>query len=139
MSVDTSKFGDLSGYNVMMVDDVPINLVLVEKMLKVFNFEIRKASNGAIALEMIQNRKPDLLLLDLMMPVMDGFELLYRIRSDESLSDIKVIVLSALNSNDDIVKAFQLGANDFITKPILMEKLVNAVATQFEIIHFSRR
>ena len=125
---------DLSGYNVLAVDDVPINLLLVEKMLSKFNFKIRRAANGQIAMDEISREKPDLILLDLMMPIMDGFELLRRVRSNPDTADIRVVILSALNSNDDIVRGYQLGANDFITKPIVMEKLINCVATQFALI-----
>lgn len=124
---------DLSSYNVLAVDDVPINLVLVEKMLGKFNFRLRKAANGALAMEEIEKEKPDLVLLDLMMPVMDGFEVLSRIRNNPETADIRVVILSALNSNDDIVRGYQLGANDFITKPIVLEKLVSCVATQLKL------
>ncbi len=124
---------DLSSYNVLAVDDVPINLVLVEKMLGKFNFRLRKAANGALAMEEIEKEKPDLVLLDLMMPVMDGFEVLNRIRNNPETADIRVVILSALNSNDDIVRGYQLGANDFITKPIVLEKLVSCVATQLKL------
>ena len=125
---------DLSTYNVLVVDDVPINLLLVQKMLKMFNFRLRTAAGGAQALEAIAEEKPHLVLLALMMPQVDGFEVLRRIRENPETADIRVVILSALNSNEDIVRGFQYGANDFISKPILMERLVNSVATQFEII-----
>ena len=73
-------------------------------------------------------QKPDLLLLDILMPVMDGFEVLQAVRENPAWADVKIIVLSALNTNEDIVKAFNLGADDFITKPIVMDKLLNSVA-----------
>ncbi len=125
---------DFSKYNVLMVDDVPLNLLLVEKMLNRFKFRIRKAANGTEALMAVEEEEPDLILLDIMMPVMDGFEVLRRIRCNPKTSHIKVIILSALNSNKDVVHGFELGANDFITKPIVMEKLINCVATQLQLI-----
>ena len=125
---------DFSKYNVLMVDDVPLNLLLVEKMLNRFKFRIRKATNGTEALMAVEEEEPDLILLDIMMPVMDGFEVLRRIRCNPKTSHIKVIILSALNSNKDVVHGFELGANDFITKPIVMEKLINCVATQLQLI-----
>ena len=125
---------DFSRYNVLAVDDVPLNLMLVEKMLSRFKFRIRKASNGLEALREIKEEKPDLILLDLLMPEMDGFQLLEYLRGKEETADIRIVILSALNSNDDIVRGYQLGANDFITKPIIMEKLVNCVATQLQLL-----
>ena len=125
---------DFSKYNVLAVDDVPLNLLLVEKMLSKFKFRIRKAANGRIALEEIAKERPDLILLDLMMPEVDGFEVLRQVRENPETAGIRIVILSALNSTEDIVKGYQLGANDFITKPIIMEKLVNCVATQLQLL-----
>lgn len=125
---------DFTKYNVLAVDDVPLNLLLVEKMLAKFKFRIRKASGGRQAMEEISLEKPDLILLDLMMPEIDGFEVLRRVRENPETSGIRVVILSALNSTEDIVRGYQMGANDFITKPIIMEKLVNCVATQLQLL-----
>lgn len=125
---------DFTKYNVLAVDDVPLNLLLVEKMLAKFKFRIRKASGGRQALEEISLEKPDLILLDLMMPEIDGFEVLRRVRENPETSGIRVVILSALNSTEDIIRGYQMGANDFITKPIIMEKLVNCVATQLQLL-----
>lgn len=124
---------DLSQYSVLIVDDVPLNVMLVEKMLSRFHFRIRKAENGLEAMREIIAEKPDLMFLDILMPIMGGFEVLEQLRQNPDYSSIKVVVLSALNSNEDIVKAYNLGANDFITKPILLEKLMNSVAKQLNI------
>lgn len=124
---------DLSQYSVLIVDDVPLNTTLVEKMLARFHFRIRKAENGLEAMREIIAEKPDLIFLDIMMPIMDGFQVLEQIRKNPDYASIKVVVLSALNSNEDIVKAYNLGANDFITKPIMLEKLLNSVAKQLNI------
>jgi len=125
---------DYSRYNILAVDDIPLNLVLVQKMLSRFKFEIRTAENGQQALDAVSNRKPDLILLDLMMPGIDGFEVIKRLREDPATSDIRIVILSALNSNEDVVKGFDLGANDFIMKPIIMEKLLNSVFTQLKFV-----
>lgn len=129
---------DFSKYNVLVVDDVPLNLLLVEKMLSKFNFRIRKAANGRIALEEIAKEKPDLILLDLMMPGIDGFEVIRRIRENPATEDIQIVILSALNSNEDVVKGFNAGANDFIMKPIIMEKLLSCVVNQLKIVEAKR-
>lgn len=125
---------DYSNYNILAVDDIPLNLLLVQKMLSRFNFEIRTAANGQQALDAVASRKPDLILLDLMMPGIDGFEVIKRLRADSATADIRIVILSALNSNEDVVKGFDLGANDFIMKPIIMEKLLNSVFTQLEFV-----
>lgn len=123
----------LSNYSILIVDDVPLNQLLVKKMLGDFDFGVRTAENGLEAIREIMAEKPSLVLLDILMPVMDGFEVLQKLKEKQEWNDIKVIVLSALNSNEDIVRAFNLGADDFITKPILMDKLCNSVAKVLEI------
>ena len=125
---------DYSNYNILAVDDIPLNLLLVQKMLSRFKFEIRTAANGQQALDAVSQRKPDLILLDLMMPGIDGFEVIKRLREDPATSDIRIVILSALNSNEDVVRGFDLGANDFIMKPIIMEKLLNSVFTQLQFV-----
>ncbi len=129
---------DFSQYNVLVVDDVPLNLTLVTKMLSRFDFKMRTAANGLQALEAVREQRPDLILLDVLMPLMNGFETLEILRANPATADIPVIILSALNSNEDVVKGYNLGANDFITKPIIMEKLVHSVDTQLKLAE-SRR
>ena len=125
---------DYSKYTVLAVDDIPLNLLLVQKMLARFNFKIKTAANGQQALESIAAEKPDLILLDLMMPIMDGFEVIRRLRADPATSDIQIVILSALNSNEDVIKGFNVGANDFIMKPIIMEKLLSCVVTHMQLV-----
>lgn len=130
---------DYSQYNVLAVDDIPLNLLLVQKMLSRFNFQMRTAANGQQALDAVAAKKPDLILLDLMMPGIDGFEVIRRLRADSATADIQIVILSALNSNEDIVKGFNVGANDFIMKPIIMEKLLSCVVTQMQIVQSKAR
>ena len=119
---------DFSKFNVLVVDDVPLNVMLVQKMLSRFNFQLRTAANGQQAIDAVAELKPDL-----MMPVMDGFEVIRRLRANPETSLIQIVILSALNSNEDVVKGFDVGANDFIMKPIIMEKLLSCVITQLQI------
>ena len=125
---------DYSSFNVLAVDDIPLNLVLVQKMLMRFNFNIRTASGGQAALDAVAAQKPDLILLDLMMPGIDGFEVIRRLKENPETADIRIVILSALNSNEDVVRGFSLGADDFIMKPIIMEKLLTSVITQIQIV-----
>jgi len=124
---------NLSQYHVLVVDDVPLNRLLVTKMLSRFNFNVSEAENGLEAIREFFRQKPDLVFLDILMPLMDGFEVLKEVRKTEAWKDVKIVILSALNTNEDIVKAYNMGANDFITKPIMMEKLLNCVAEQLHI------
>lgn len=130
---------DYSAYNVLAVDDIPLNLLLVQKMLARFNFSLRTAANGQQALDAVAAQKPDLILLDLMMPGIDGFEVIRRLREDPETADIQIVILSALNSNEDVVKGFNAGANDFIMKPIIMEKLLSCVVTQMQIVEAKKK
>ena len=125
---------DYSKYNVLAVDDIPLNLLLVQKMLSRFNFKLRTAANGQQALDAVAEQKPHLIRLDLMMPGIDGFEVIRRLRENPETDDIQIVILSALNSQEDVVKGFNVGANDFIMKPIIMEKLLSCVITQMQII-----
>ena len=124
---------DYSKIKILIADDVMLNIVLVKKVLSSRPYQIRTASNGQQTLQAIVEEQPDLLLLDLMMPGIDGFEVIKRLRADEATKDLPIIILSALNSEQDISKGFQLGANDFINKPIIMEKLLSSVTTQINL------
>ncbi len=124
---------DFSKFSVLAVDDIPLNLLLVEKMLSRFNFKFRKATNGQLALDAVAQEKPDLILLDLMMPGIDGFEVIRCLRANPETADIQIVILSALTSNEDIIKGFDVGANDFIMKPIIMEKLLTCVVTHLQL------
>lgn len=124
---------DYSMYTILVVDDVPLNLVLVEKMLSRYNFTIKKAGGGQQALDMIAENPPSVVLLDLMMPNIDGYEVLRRLRGNAETKHIPVIILSALNSDADIIKGFKAGANDFITKPIIMNRLVGSILKQLQV------
>ena len=124
---------NVESLSVLVVDDVPLNILLIKKMRSQYTFEIRTANGGQAALDAIAQKKPNLVLLDLMMPGIDGFEVIRRLRADEATKDLPIIILSALNSEQDISKGFQLGANDFINKPIIMEKLLSSVTTQINL------
>ncbi len=128
--VKLNNNADSSEMKVLIVDDIPLNVLLIDKMLTPFKFKIFKANSGEKALSIIDNDKPDIILLDLMMPGMSGYEVIENVREKKDKETLPIIILSALNNNEDIVKGFRCGANDFITKPIIMERLHNSVVTQ---------
>jgi CheY-like chemotaxis protein len=115
---------------ILVVDDIPLNVLLVKKMLQPLGFETSEAEDGVVAMEKIAAQKPDLILLDLMMPRMDGFEVLKRLRAKDDTKSIPVIILSALNSNDYVARGIAMGAEDYITKPIIMDRLQSSVVKQ---------
>lgn len=127
---------DYSKYTVLVVDDIPLNVILVTRMLSTkFNFNIRVAYGGFETLASIEEKKPDIILLDLQMPEpATGYYVLEKVRSNKEYADIKVIILSAYNSADDIAKGYRLGTDDYITKPIIMEQLLSSVEKQIAAI-----
>lgn len=108
---------------VLVVDDIATNITLIKALLKGKNYEVLVAQSGTQALEIAQQKHPDLILLDIMMPVMDGYEVLARLRSDEKTKDIKIVILSALANERDIKNAMDLGADAYLTKPVIAQKL----------------
>src|SRR5580658_8955202 len=107
----------------MIVDDNPANLKLLEDMLLRQGHEVRSFPLGRLALAAATKNPPDLILLDINMPEMNGYEVCERLRRSEELSDIPVIFLSALNETQDKVKAFQSGGADYISKPFQFEEV----------------
>ena len=103
---------------VLIVDDEPFNVDYLEQELEDSNYQFITASNGQEALEKIQSQLPDLILLDLRMPVLDGFAVLTKLKADPDLRDIPVIIISAANDSRSIVKGIKQGAEDYLTKPI---------------------
>ncbi len=112
---------------IVIVDDIPENLRLLVNMLTEEGYRMWPAPNGARALATIEKNRPDLILLDILMPEMDGYEVCRRLKADERTRDIPVIFLSALNEVGNQVKGFELGAIDYITKPFQAEEVLDIV------------
>ncbi|MDM8529705.1 diguanylate cyclase [Anaerolineales bacterium HSG25] len=110
--------------NILIVDDTPANLRLLIGMLRNAGYKVRPANNGERAFLAIKEYLPDLILLDIMMPGMDGYEVCKRLKADEQTRDIPVIFISALNETVDKVKGFSIGGVDFITKPFQVEEVL---------------
>jgi two-component system, sensor histidine kinase and response regulator len=123
--------------NILIVDDHPENLKVLGSLLNGEGFNIFIAQSGQQALTEIEKIKPDLILLDVMMPVLDGFETCTQIKSKPSLKDIPVIFLTAKTEIDEVVKGFNVGAVDYITKPFNSRDLIVRVRNHLE-LKFSR-
>ena len=119
--------------NILIVDDVPANLNVLAVILEEEGYKVRPVLSGVMALQVAEKEKPDLILLDIMMPDMDGFEVCRRLRESQILNDVPIIFISALNDSNDIVKALTSGGADYITKPFRAEEVKARVATHLKI------
>jgi CheY-like chemotaxis protein len=117
----------MSQATILIVDDEPFNVDVLQQELEELNYKLISAANGQEALNKIKSHQPDLVLLDLMMPVLDGFAVLAEIKGDNSLRNIPVIIVSAADDSKIIVKGIKQGADDYITKPIDADHLKKKV------------
>ncbi len=115
--------------NILIVDDLPANLKVLGAILETEGYNVRPVPNGRLALQVADREKPDLILLDVMMPGMDGFEVCRQLKENIKLSDIPVIFISALNETNDVVQALSSGGVDYITKPFQSEEVLARVKT----------
>ncbi len=118
---------------ILVVDDISRNLQVVGTMLRDAGYHVMPATSGAQALERLKAQPPDLILLDLMMPEMDGLEVCRRLKSDPASRPIPVIFLTASNEMEHLVKGFELGAVDYVTKPFNPPELLARVHTHLEL------
>src|SRR3984885_12270426 len=119
--------------DILVVDDQPANLKLMEDMLRQEGYAVRSFPRGRLALAAAAQQPPDLILLDINMPEMDGFEVCKRLKADKQLAAIPVIFLSALNETEDKLRGFRAGSVDFITKPFQFEEVQVRIATQLSL------
>jgi len=124
---------DLSTATILLVDDNVQNLELMQAFLEELPCQIKTASDGLEAIQIIDRSCPDLVILDVMMPRMSGFEVCQKIKSQPSTRDTVVIMVTALNEVSDYERAVECGTNDFITKPVNKLELVTRVKTLLEL------
>ena len=127
-----------SDYKILIVDDVISNVLLLKILLTNEKFQVCTANNGRACIEMTKKEHPDLILLDVMMPDINGFDTAVILKKDPETKDIPIIFLTALNSPQDLVHGFQVGANDFLTKPFNKEELVMRVTQQISLVAAKR-
>lgn len=127
-----------SDYKILIVDDVVSNVLLLKILLSNEKFQVCTANNGLQCIEMTKKEHPDLILLDVMMPDMNGFDTAVVLKKDETTKDIPIIFLTALNTPQDLVHGFQVGASDFLTKPFNKEELVMRVTQQISLVAAKR-
>ena len=119
--------------NILIVDDMPVNLLLLERMLAERGYKPRPVISGKLALEAARAEPPDLILLDINMPDMNGYELCKQLKADTALKDIPVIFISALGETIDKVRAFNVGGVDYVTKPFQCEEVYARIQTHLKL------
>lgn len=126
-------------FKILIVDDEPINRQVLNNQLRLQGYQLEEAASGAEALDMLNTRGPyDLILLDIMMPRMSGYEVCSTIRKKYTMHELPIIFLTAKNIISDLVDGFDVGANDFLTKPIAKGELLSRVKTHLQLLDTSR-
>ena len=127
-----------SDYRILVVDDVMSNVLLLKILLTNEKFQVLTANNGTSCLQVCREQHPDLVLLDVMMPDISGFDTAVELKKNPETADIPIIFLTALNSPSDLVHGFQVGANDFLSKPFNKEELIMRVMHQISLVAAKR-
>lgn len=135
MSVPATK----SLGNILIVDDMPANLRLLTRMLTEYGYDVRPVMDGEQALATAHAMPPDLILLDIRMPSMDGYEVCQHLKADERTRDIPVLFISALSETEDKISAFTAGGVDYITKPFQLEEVLARVRTHLTIRNLQKQ
>lgn len=128
-----AEFESSPPQNILIVDDTPQNLRILSDVLSRRGYEVRQSINGEMALMSVRTRRPDLILLDIMMPGIDGYEVCEQLKSDPQTRQIPIVFLSALNATEEKVKAFTMGAADYVTKPFHFEEIVVRIEHQLRL------
>ena len=130
MNTDTASksSNDFQG-TLLVIDDIPENLTVLRKCLTDHHYRVAVARNGKVALERVKRIRPDLILLDVLMPGMDGFEVCRQLKQDDMTRAIPVIFMTALDTSEDKVKGFEAGAEDYVTKPLNYQEVLARVHT----------
>ena len=123
---------DLTGCSILTVDDTPANLDVLVEMLEAAKFRVSVATTGEQALQVVSQMRPDLILLDVMMPGLDGFETCRRLRAQEESTDVPIIFLTARDDPQATKQGFEAGGDDYVTKPFNKEELLARVRTLLE-------
>lgn len=117
-------------YTILAIDDHDANLLLLKAILGSVGFSVITATSAAMAFEVLKQQKPDVIIMDIMMPLMDGYEATAIIKSNEEYKDIPIIFLTALVTSEDVVKCFKSGGSDYISKPFNRDELIARVSNQ---------
>ena len=120
--------------NILVVDDTPLNLLLLVDILSKGGYQVSPVNSGEQALAAVKNSLPDLILLDIMMPDMDGYEVCERLKEDELTQNIPIIFISALGGTSDKIRAFDVGGVDYIIKPLKPKEVLARVRNHLKML-----
>ncbi len=134
-----NPFPETQAYNILVVDDNPMNIRLLSTLLEEEHYKVRPAPNGIRALSVLEKHTIDLILLDIRMPEMDGYEVCQRIKSNSKTKDIPIIFVSALGETFDKLKAFSAGGVDYVTKPFEEKEVLARIRTQLDLMEQKKR
>lgn len=132
-SIEIEPISSDSQHTILVVDDEPVNIQVLKNQLGMKNFEVLEAESGMEALEILEGTKPDLMILDLMMPRMGGYEVAEKVRSSYNSSQLPIVMLTAKNQVSDLVEGFQKGINDYLTKPFHKDELYSRIRTHLNL------
>ncbi|NEQ40553.1 MAG: response regulator [Okeania sp. SIO3I5] len=133
--VSSPTVSDSLKANILVVDDQPKNLKLLSHLLEEEGYEVQQAINGKVALKALTQSNPDIILLDIHMPELDGYTVCQKIKTAPETQDIPVIFVTALNESWDKVKGFSVGGSDYITKPFKIIEVLARVENQLKVRH----
>ena len=117
----------INKYKVLIVDDIPENIQTLGEMIKDFDLDVKIAEGGQEAIDIIDSYTPDIILLDLMMPHVNGWDVIDYVRKKYSKNEMVIIVVSLLNNKDNIDECYELGVNDYINKPVIKARLTSSI------------
>ena len=123
----TKKQMNMDKYKVLIVDDIPENIQNLGEMIKDFDLDVKIAEGGQEAINIIDTYTPDIILLDLMMPRVNGWDVIDHVRKKYSKNEMVIIVVSLLSNKDNIDECYELGANDYIIKPVIKARLISSI------------
>lgn len=118
---------NMDKYKVLIVDDIPENIQNLGEMIKDFDLDVKIAEGGQEAINIIDTYTPDIILLDLMMPRVNGWDVIEHVRKKYSKNEMVIIVVSLLSNKDNIDECYELGANDYIIKPVIKARLTSSI------------
>ena len=122
----------MNKYKVLIVDDIPENIQNLGEMIKDFDLDVKIAEGGQEAINIIDSYTPDIILLDLMMPRVNGWDVIEHVREKYSKNEMVIIVVSLLNNKDNIDECYDMGINDYITKPVIKARLTSSIESHLK-------
>lgn len=122
----------MNKYKVLIVDDIPENIQNLGEMIKDFDLDVKIAEGGQEAIDIIDSYTPDIILLDLMMPRVNGWDVIEHVREKYNKNEMVIIVVSLLNNKDNIDECYDMGINDYITKPVIKARLTSSIESHLK-------